>query len=277
MQLNPRYDGPPVLAVTGDDDPPLVPFVRQRRRLAERLASRSVEDWATSSRCDGWTVRDVIAHLVTVNGFWEQSVRAGRSGEPTRILATFDPEAHPPLLVRSLGDISGDEVLDRFVASNESLIGVLEDLAPDEWALTAETPAGHVPISRLVDHGLWDGWIHERDVAIPLGLDLVDEPDEVAVALRYAAVLGPGLMATSGDVAPGTVALVATEPDVALTIDVGPTVAVRSGVDDADVPTLRGRAADLVEALSIRAPLPADAPEAWRDLAGCLAAVFSSG
>ena len=43
----------------------------------------------------------------------------------------------------------------------------------------AEAPPGHLEIRLVVLHALWDAWIHERDIVLPLGLDPVEEPDEI--------------------------------------------------------------------------------------------------
>jgi hypothetical protein len=43
-----------------------------------------------------------------------------------------------------------------------------------------------------------------------------------------------------------------------------------------DAPCLRGSAVDLIEALSVRMPLPADAPAEWHRLLNGLATVFDA-
>ena len=39
-------------------------LVAERHRLADTLDTLTDEQWATPSLCAGWTVRDVVAHLV---------------------------------------------------------------------------------------------------------------------------------------------------------------------------------------------------------------------
>jgi uncharacterized protein (TIGR03083 family) len=276
VQLSPRYEGPVVLTMDRVVPDPALAVTRQRRRLEGLLADLSADDWAAPSRCEGWTVRDVVVHLVTVNQFWEASVRAGREGAPTRMLASFDPAAHPPMLVASVGDIGPDQVLEQFVASNDGFLGQLAELSGDDWDLLAESPAGHVAITHIADHGLWDAWIHERDIALPLGFVPDEEPDELHSALRYAAAIGPGLAAGRPGAFTGTLAVAASEPDIAFTVEAGITVAIHEEPASADLPVLRGRAADLVDALSVRSDLPADAPDEWRHLVQGLVDAFST-
>src|SRR3954452_14283843 len=102
MLLTPRYEGPPVLRFTGPINDPSVPLLRQRRRLGATLRTLDDAQWATASRCEGWTVRDVIAHLVGTDQFWLVSITAALAGAPTRFLAQFDPAVTPALMVSGM-------------------------------------------------------------------------------------------------------------------------------------------------------------------------------
>ena len=60
---------------------------RYRRLLGEfeaKVAQVSPDGWDAPSPCEGWTARDVVAHIVDVHGLFERLV--GRSFEPmTRV------------------------------------------------------------------------------------------------------------------------------------------------------------------------------------------------
>src|SRR6185436_10847080 len=99
MLLTPHYGDAALLSIAGSPDDVLAPLTRQRRRLAATLTELDDDAWATPSRCEGWTVQDVVAHLVGVDSFWQASVQAGLAGTPTELLAAFDPAATPPLMV----------------------------------------------------------------------------------------------------------------------------------------------------------------------------------
>jgi uncharacterized protein (TIGR03083 family) len=246
--------------------------VRQRRRMESVLAAFGDDEWAAPSRCDGWSNQDVIAHLVTVNGFWAMSVQAGLAGAPTQILATFDPAAHPPLLIEPMRELTGKDVLEQFASSNDAFLDALKGLDDAGWATPAEAPPGYIAIRLLAAHALWDSWIHERDILLALGQSAAEEPDEVESCLRYSASVGPALTVGTNAFR-GELGVDATDPDVAFTIAITDDVAVRDGVTDA--PCLRGAAVELIEALSVRAPLPAGTPEQWRTLVTTgLATVF---
>lgn len=192
------------------------------------------------------------------------SIAAGVHGEPTRFLATFDPVASPAQLVAGSGDVSTGEVLARFVASTGALVGLCSSLDHAGWSAAAEAPPGHVSVSAVAHHALWDSWVHERDVLVPLGLAPEPEADEVAACLRYVAALGPALALNRGAAGSGVLAIDATGPDVVVVVDIGEEVVVRAGAAGAPTVELRlaGDAVELLEALSVRRPLtqliPAD-------------------
>lgn len=257
MQLTPRYGAQPVITLDGSPAAIAGPLIRQRRRLATALASFTDEQWSHPSRCAGWSNRDVIVHLDSTNTFWSMSIAAGVHGEPTRFLATFDPVASPAQLVAGSGDVSTGEVLARFVASTDALVGLCSSLDHAGWSAAAEAPPGHVSVSAVAHHALWDSWVHERDVLVPLGLAPEPEADEVAACLRYVAALGPALALNRGAAGSGVLAIDATGPDVVVVVDIGEQVVVRAGAAGAPTAELRlaGDAVELLEALSVRRPL----------------------
>jgi uncharacterized protein (TIGR03083 family) len=276
MLVSPRYDGPPIISITGQPDDQLAPLVRQRERLEAMLVELSDDDWSSPSRCDDWTVQDVVAHIVGVNVFWHASVRAGLGGTPTRVLAGFDPATTPAVMVAAMRELTPAEILEQFVTSNDDFLAVLNRLDDAGWATLAESPAGHVPIRLVAHHALWDCWIHERDIALPLGLTPPAEPDEVGSCLRYAAAVSPALAIGTGHLLAGRFAVEATDPSMCCVLDVGESVAVRDDVAPPDVPCLCGDAVSLVEALSIRAPMPPSAPPEWLGLLEGLAIAFTA-
>jgi uncharacterized protein (TIGR03083 family) len=275
MRVSPRYDGPPIISITGRPDDQLVPVVRQRRRLEAMLVELGDDDWTAASRCDGWSVQDVVAHLVGVNFFWDASVRAGLAGTPTRILAGFDPATTPAVMVDGMRELAPAETLAQFVTSNDKFLDTITQVDDAGWAALAESPAGHVPIRVVAHHALWDCWIHERDIALPLGLTPPAEPDEVGSCLRYAAAVSPALAIGSGHTLAGRFAVEATDPAMRCLLSVGDSVAVRDEIAPTGVPCLRGDAVALVEALTIRAPMPAATPPEWLGLLDGLATAFT--
>lgn len=278
MILTPRYEGPIIVAMDGESGDQLEPFRRQRLRMSADLAELTEDEWAAPSRCDQWSVRDVVSHLATTDSFWRASILAGISGSPTRFLAGFDPVATPAALVAASSELTSQQVLDSFVSTTGSLIEVLSALSEQDWTAIAESPAGHVPVRVLVQHGLWDGWIHERDVAVPLGRMTAIEPDELRSCLRFAAALGPVLGIGLANSPKGLYAVEATDPDTRFMVEVADVVTVTNQRDGSiGVPCLRGDTVALIEGLSLRAPMPDGVPVEWMRLLSCLEVVFDAG
>ena len=272
MRLTPRYEGPPALVFEPAVDPS-EPLFRQRRRLAATLATFDDDQWAAPSRCAGWANRDVISHLVTTNAFWAASITAGRAGEPTRFLPGFDPVVTPAQLVEATPFIGTTELLAKFVATNDAIEEALAGLDADGWEVMAEAPAGHLALSAVASHALWDAWVHERDICLPLGLAVPEEPDEVTTSLRFVAGLGPAFLAIFGSTRIGAFAVRATDLDRTLVVDVGPTVVVREGGVTLGLPTVAGAAVALIEAFSLRAAPPV-LPEGDRWMVDGLGVMF---
>jgi uncharacterized protein (TIGR03083 family) len=276
VRVSPRYEGPSIIEIEGSPGDQLAPMARQRRRLARTLDSLTAREWEAPSRCAGWSVRDVVAHLAGVNPFWSLSIAEGLAGRPTRYLTGFDPVATPAQMVEAERFRPADEVLAAFVATNEALLGQLAGLTDERWSSPAEAPPGHLPIRLVASHALWDAWVHERDVCAPLARPVPVEPDEVASALRYAAALSAAFALTADAAVGGRFALVATDPAISFVVEVTDAARVSSALADPRDPVLRGDAVELLEVLSQRAPVAKSAPAPWRELVGALATVFDA-
>lgn len=274
MLLTPLYDTPSFFRLDVPLGAPAVPLLRQRRRLATLLSGLDDEQWAAASRCEQWSVQDVITHLVSTNQFWTYSFGAALRGEPTRYLATFDPVTSPAQLVEAAGSQSSAEVLGRFVETTNAVAATIAELDDDGWSVLGEAPPGHIPLRAVALHALWDSWIHERDIALPLGLDPAEEPDEIVGCLCYAAAISPAFAVAGGSSRRGAIAVKASDPDARFVVEVGDAVLVRSGDAPGDALRLTGSAVDLVEALSFRVPLQCQVAEDHRWLLDGLAEAF---
>jgi len=275
VQQTPRYGADPVIVLDGSPADVLEPVARQRRRLAAVVSSFTDEQWARPSRCVGWSNRDVIAHLDTTNGFWVFSIASGLRGEPSRLLLGFDPAATPAQLVAASDGVPTGQVLEQFLASTDALLDVLTSLDDAGWSTLAETPAGHLSVSAVAHHALWDSWVHERDILLPLGDTPDEEADEIAASIRYVAALSPAMVLNRGAAQRGAFAIHVTDPDLQVVVDVGDEVLVRSGEADVEL-TLTGDAVALLEALSVRAPLDQPVPPAASWMVSGLAEAFAA-
>ncbi len=218
----------------------------------------------------------MVAHLASVNEFWMLSISSGVSGEPTRWLSSFDPVATPEQMVERTRATEAREVLEQFSDTNARLVALLEGLDESQWSLLAEAPPGHLPIRLVVSHGLWDSWIHERDVLLPLGREPEVVADEVAASLRYVVALIGGFSVLAGAVQSRSYEVAAMHPELRFGLALSENAQVRSLVAASGAPRLEGDAVTLLETLSFRAPFPRGVPAAWIDLCKSFADVFDT-
>lgn len=252
----PRYEGPAVIDVAALISNPSEPVIRQRNRLTDVLSQLSSKEWSSPSRCEGWSVQDVAEHLVSVNQFFLLSISSALRGEPTRILASFNPVRDPAAIVQSARGAAPGSTLEKLAASNSEFAALLWSLRESDWEKLAEAPPGHIAVSGVCAHALWDAWIHERDVLLPLGRDPQAEPDEVTIALAYVAAIGPAIYLNAGQARSGSLVVRASHPDLVFTVAVGDQVKVHSGVQTPCTALVEGDAVDLVEGFSCRGPYP---------------------
>jgi uncharacterized protein (TIGR03083 family) len=132
---------------------------RNRLLAASMFAGLSDEQWRTPSLCEGWTVREVCAHLVPPKGglsvlslAWD--VIRFRGNLERMVDATARRDAARP---------------------TDELVGALRDRA--DTRLNAPVVGPHGP---MVDTA-----IHLRDAARPLGLEVCPPPEDWARVLDF--------------------------------------------------------------------------------------------
>jgi uncharacterized protein (TIGR03083 family) len=275
MRIAPRYEGPTILTIAGEGDVGTL-FVRQRRRLEAIFASLGDDDWRAPTRCENWSVQDIGTHLNDVNGFFRSAISAGLAGTPTRVLEGFDPKATPAAMVDAVSTKAPTETLADLVQSDDALCELVAALDDQQWSTIAEGPPGLVPIRLLVHHALWDSWIHERDVGLPLGLAVAEEHDEVLACLRYVAGFGPAVALALGKAKPAVMVFETTDPDGCVAVEVTDRVVVHDQPPADAAVVLHGSAVNIVEALSVRRPLTDCVPADHRWLVDTLAMVFEA-
>ncbi|HMK11116.1 MAG TPA: maleylpyruvate isomerase family mycothiol-dependent enzyme [Acidimicrobiales bacterium] len=263
MKITPRYHGDPLVGIDPMVDDLASIVTGQRARLAATLAALDDEQWATPSRCEGWSVQDVIIHLSSTNRFWAYSIEQGRAGMPTRFLLGFDPVESPAQMVAAARGTPPADTLAEFVEGNRAFADALS--AVDDWHVVAEAPPGHIAIGLVAIHALWDSWVHERDVVIPLGMEPVVDDSEIEACLLYASALGPAFQASVGNTRRGVLEVETRDPHVHVVVEAGPVVTIHRGEAPADAVRLEGDAVEVLECLSMRAPFtpPGTADDRW--------------
>jgi len=141
-----------------------LPEVHARALVSARrsVAGVRADQWDAASVCDGWTVRDLVNHLVSGN-WWAAELVAG---------ATIESVG-----TRLDGDVLGDDAL---AAYDESAVAAEAAFrAPGAMDAPCAVSYGPVPGSVYAGHRFMDVLIHGWDVAQSTGQDTTLDPELV--------------------------------------------------------------------------------------------------
>ena len=142
------------------------------------------DSWSRPTPCDGWTVRDLVNHVVGGNVLFTQLLQ----GSPL-------PEGAGLSAVAST-DFLGDDPVAAFDASVSGLLAAFE--MPGVMAQTFPTPIGVVPGAVVVHLRVTEWLVHGWDLQTALGRlgslpeDLAEE--EIAISRAGIEALPPGRM-----------------------------------------------------------------------------------
>jgi uncharacterized protein (TIGR03083 family) len=137
---------------------------RERAELAELLADLTRDEWDARSLCAGWSVRDVVAHLLSFEGLGPLEVGA-RMVRGRLVFSRMNAVA-----LQDYRAVTPDQLVQR-----------LREY-PRPTGLTAAM-GGAI--------GLVDGLIHQQDIRRPLNRPRSIDPDRLRFALKYAVTAPP--------------------------------------------------------------------------------------
>jgi len=143
----------------------------QHTELAGLVGGLDEAGWQTPSRCEGWSVSDVVLHLAQTDDMALASLEGRLSGWTEVMVeagATNVDEGAGLMVERERG-ASGAEVFERWRTGAHSLVDAFEagDLSRKVTWVVGELSARTLASTRLAEC-----WIHTGDVAAGLGVEL---------------------------------------------------------------------------------------------------------
>ncbi|WP_305094551.1 maleylpyruvate isomerase family mycothiol-dependent enzyme [Prescottella sp. R16] len=144
--------------------------------LGDLLATVDGDAWMTPTALPGWTVRDVVAHLIGT-----ESMLDGVPTPTTALNVRSLPHVRNDIgalnerWVESLRAHDGAQVLARFREITGRRAAALRAMRDDDFAAPADTPVGPATYGRFMRIRLFDCWIHEHDIRDALGGPAGDE------------------------------------------------------------------------------------------------------
>jgi uncharacterized protein (TIGR03086 family) len=126
--------------------------------------------WSNSSPCEGWTARDVLGHVIAVQGYVES---LARGVEPT-----LNPYGTP-------GDLAGDDPFGTWSMSRESVLAAIDE--PGVLDRTVQTFRAEETVDNFLAWNVVDTLAHTWDLARAAGVDDRLDDDLVEHATNQAA------------------------------------------------------------------------------------------
>lgn len=136
--------------------------------IAELCADLSHSEWNRQTRCPGWSVRDVLSHMIGTElmlaGKSDPSTEVGDASHIKNDIGRFNEVA-----VERRRDHAGADVLAEFTDVTAHRLDELGAMDDEAFDADAWTPAGQSTYGRFMQIRVFDCWMHELDIRAALG------------------------------------------------------------------------------------------------------------
>jgi uncharacterized protein (TIGR03084 family) len=186
----------------------------QHAELAGILEGLDEADWQRPTpSCEGWTVLDVVLHLAQTDEVAIESAQGSFGSELASMFtdggSTANVDEAAEVMVVAQRDTTGADLFVRWKTASGTLRQVLATVDPSsrkQWV------SGELSARTLATTRLAESWIHTRDVAEALDIELTP-PDRLWHITRLAWRTVPYAFARAGCDAPGPVAFELRSPN----------------------------------------------------------------
>lgn len=148
--------------------------------LADLVSGLDEDRWRTPSPLPGWTVFDVLSHVIGTESLLLGDKPPARGPQDPDIDMKTLPHVRNEIgvlneiWVQRLRPCPGAELLDLYrevIGRRRAALAAMDDAA---WNALSQSPIGEVSYARFMRVRLFDCWMHELDIADALG-EQVDE------------------------------------------------------------------------------------------------------
>ena len=257
-----QFYGSPGAPLTVEADPGdvVVAWHSQRARMHAWLAALPDDAWGGPTRCAGWDTSLLVRHLGSATQFLGYTLAQASEGTATTLLQGMDTRTTVASAAELLGDQTPGDARAFLTGTDGAVDTALDRLGPSGLEVTAESPAGHVPVHLSLTHFLFDSWVHEYDLLVPRGERPVVDPLESRVVAGY--LTGLASLSWDGPTGPGTpvpLDLRLSDPDLRIGVEVRSGITtVTPGVVAAGAAVVEGRTVDVVDRMTGREGGPVD-------------------
>jgi uncharacterized protein (TIGR03083 family) len=149
-------------------EPVVAALAEEWAAITELGAALSEAEWELPSECPGWSVRDLVSHLIGV----ERSLL----GEPSPAVPTDRaPHVHNDMgalneaWVAARRGLPGPAVLEEFSEVTGRRLEQLAGFPADRFDEIGPSPVGQVPYREFLHVRVMDCWVHEQDIRVATG------------------------------------------------------------------------------------------------------------
>ena len=157
-------------------------------RAPTEMLSRLADDaWATPTRCEGWSVTDLVAHTCWGTSFEADGLRRARTGSGG--VAEGDEVG---------ADGTPDVLRARLAANARALVEEIDSFLEAPHDRAVPMPYGELPVALALDVFAMEAGMHTSDLAAALGEVDRLEPDVCTAALSFLDAFGPTMADQGG-------------------------------------------------------------------------------
>jgi len=146
-------------------EPAIELLAQEWESIAVLCSELDSTEWELPTECPGWSVRDVLSHLIGT----ERSLL----GDP----APGPPIEGPPHIRNQMGaaneawvvprrPLAGREVLHEFVDVTSKRLAAMRSWGADRFDERVPSPVGMVPYREFMQVRVMDCWVHEQDIRV---------------------------------------------------------------------------------------------------------------
>ena len=141
-------------------------------RLEQYLSTLSTGAWGSSTACEAWQVRDVVAHMIMGGEMYCGNIGRGLVNDSTPSEGML-PAGSADMAARmaanakraiSIRESLGEQLLTAFNANCEDLDRLLAGIGPQDWDKLCFHPTATIPMRTYVDLRLAELIVHEWDI-----------------------------------------------------------------------------------------------------------------
>ncbi len=131
--------------------------------IARTLRDRDERAFDALTPCPGWTVRDVLSHLIGVELYARGEPVPEVTGEAPAYVRNATGQVNEGF-VAARRHLRGADVLHEFITVTSSSLQRLERLTLGEWEYVDWSPEGERSVASAYERRIVDGWIHLQDI-----------------------------------------------------------------------------------------------------------------